>query len=221
MNIVLLGLPGAGKGTQARMICEDFGFTHLASGDMFRKEVKKETDLGKKAEKYLEKGELVPDKIAIKLIEKRVKNTKNEDFVFDGFPRNKKQAKALTKLLRKTGEKINLCIYLQVAENELIRRISGRVICSDCGKVYNVNTNPPAQSGKCNNCGETLYQRKDDQKEIVKKRIEKSKKRMEKVKDYYRNKKVLTTVESTNKTPNEVHEKVKNVLEDKLKLKFI
>ncbi len=213
MNLLIIGLPGAGKGTQARKICEDYNFVHLSSGDIVRESVKEEGPSGKKAEEYLLAGELVPDDIIIKMVEKRIKQKQNKNLVFDGFPRTLNQAEALTRILKDIGQKINLSIYLKVTEEELIKRISGRVICEECGKVYNKETNPPRTAEICDECGGSLYQRRDDEKEVVKKRIKNSKKRAEKIINYYQEKDVLKTVESTDKDPDEVHRAVTEILD--------
>ena len=213
MNLLIIGLPGAGKGTQARKICEDYNFVHLSSGDIVRESVKEEGPSGKKAEEYLLAGELVPDDIIIKMVEKRIKQKQNKNLVFDGFPRTLNQAEALTRILKDIGQKINLSIYLKVTEEELIKRISGRVICEECGKVYNKETNPPRTAEICDECGGSLYQRRDDEKEVVKKRIKNSKKRAEKIINYYQERDVLKTVESTDKDPDEVHLAVTEILD--------
>ena len=212
MNIVLLGLPGAGKGTQAKKLSKKYNITHISTGDIFRNAMKKETSLGKKAKSYMDAGELVPDKITIGLMENRIKNSDDEDFIFDGFPRTLKQAEALTDILDKTGEKINLCIFIKVDEQELIERISGRRICEDCGAIYHIKFNPPEKDGICDKCGGSLKQRADDKEEIVRNRIKENRKPTMELVNYYRERGVLETVVGTGKVPDEVFEKTKVIV---------
>lgn len=212
MNIVLLGLPGAGKGTQAKKLSKKYNITHISTGDIFRNAMKKETSLGKKAKSYMDAGELVPDKITIGLMENRIKNSDDEDFIFDGFPRTLKQAEALTDILDKTGEKINLCIFIKVDEQELIERISGRRICEDCGAIYHIKFNPPEKDGICDKCGGSLKQRADDREEIVRNRIKENRKPTMELVNYYRERGVLETVVGTGKVPDEVFEKTKVIV---------
>ena len=212
MNIVLLGLPGAGKGTQAKKLSKKYNITHISTGDIFRNAIKKETSLGKKAKSYMDAGELVPDKITIGLMENRIKNSDDEDFIFDGFPRTLKQAEALTDILDKTGEKINLCIFIKVDEQELIERISGRRICEDCGAIYHIKFNPPEKDGICDKCGGSLKQRADDREEIVRNRIKENRKPTMELVNYYRERGVLETVVGTGKVPDEVFEKTKVIV---------
>jgi adenylate kinase len=197
MNMILLGLPGAGKGTQAKMISQDFNIPHIATGDIFRQAIKNKTSLGEKASEYLDAGELVPDEVTIGIVKERL----NEDdcksgFILDGFPRTLKQAEALNEILNEMGEKINLALYIRVTEDELIRRLSGRRICNKCGATYHLDYNPPIHEGICDNCGGKLIQRSDDREETVKNRIEVNNKQMEELLNYYKNMSILKTLES-------------------------
>ncbi|MFW6386555.1 MAG: adenylate kinase [Bacillota bacterium] len=217
MNIVLLGLPGAGKGTQAKNIRDKFGLHHISTGDIFRRALEKETSLGMKAKEYMDKGKLVPDEITIGIMENYVhNNTEEKGFVFDGFPRTLEQAQALTEILGGIDGEVNLCIYIEVAEEELIIRISGRRICEDCGAIYHTEFNPPEEEGVCSKCGGNLYQREDDNEEIVRKRIKENRKKTEKLVDYYRKMGVLEKVVGTGKMPEDVMEKVEKIVGEKI-----
>ncbi|MFW5999143.1 MAG: adenylate kinase [Halanaerobiaceae bacterium] len=217
MNIVLLGLPGAGKGTQAKNIRDKFGLHHISTGDIFRRALEKETSLGMKAKEYMDKGKLVPDEITIGIMENYVHNhTEEKGFVFDGFPRTLEQAQALTEILAGIDGEVDLCIYIEVAEEELIIRISGRRICEDCGAIYHTEFNPPEEEGVCSKCGGNLYQREDDNEEIVRERIKENRKKTEKLVDYYRKMGVLEKVVGTGKMPEDVMEKVEKIVGEKI-----
>ncbi|MFW5985163.1 MAG: adenylate kinase family protein [Halanaerobiaceae bacterium] len=215
MNMVIMGLPGAGKGTHAQRLEDEFEMVHISSGDIIKSEIDKGTTLGKKAKEYVACGDLVPDDIIIKMIKDTLKNKSREDFLFDGFPRTIRQAKELDKICASQKNEIDLSIYLHVADQNLLKRISGRRICPE-GTVYNVEFNPPEEKGVCDKCGGRLYQREDDQEEIVKKRISESKARIIKIVDFYQQKGILETIEGTDRTPDQVHEDVRNVVKEYL-----
>jgi adenylate kinase len=170
--IILLGAPGAGKGTQAVMLAEKMKLVQVASGDLFRKALQQETDLGKKAKVYMEKGQLVPDEITIQMVLERLNapDCKN-GAILDGFPRNIKQAKALDKAMTKLSRAIDKVTYIKVSEGELLKRLGGRWICRKCQAPYHEVDSPPKVAGKCDRCGGELYQRADDNAETVKKRL--------------------------------------------------
>jgi adenylate kinase len=171
--IILLGAPGAGKGTQAVMLVEKLKLVQVASGDLFRKALQQETDLGKKAKSYMEKGQLVPDEITIQMVLERLAapDVKN-GAILDGFPRNLEQAKALDKALAKQKKAIDRVVYIKVSEGELLKRLGGRWICRGCQAPYHEVDSPPKTAGKCDRCGGELYQRADDNVETVKKRLQ-------------------------------------------------
>ncbi len=186
MNLILLGLPGAGKGTQAKLISQEYKIPHISTGDIFRKLINKGTPLGKKAEKFIKKGELVPDKDTINLIRKQLAETDiTKGFVLDGFPRTLKQARALSEILQEMDKKLNLVIHIEVKEEVLIRRISGRRVCPVCGATYHVEFNPPEKEGICDKCGSQLVQRSDDLEKTVEIRIKKHAKQLKELKSYY------------------------------------
>ncbi len=173
MRLVFLGAPGAGKGTQAKILGEKLDLPHIATGDLFREAQQKQTELGRIVKSYMEKGLLVPDEIVIKVIEERLSQPDcRKGFILDGFPRTIAQAEALDEMLGRRGEEIDRAVYIKVSEEELIRRLSGRWICRNCQTPYHERTNPPKIPGRCDRCGGELYQRADDTEEAVRKRIE-------------------------------------------------
>ena len=172
MYIIFLGAPGAGKGTQAATVAEKLKLAHIATGDMFREAQKQETELAKQAKGYMEKGMLVPDEITIQMVLERITAPDCErGVIFDGFPRNLEQAKALDEALERQGKMIDSVVYIKVSEAELLERLSGRWICRQCQTPYHMVNSPPRTPGKCDRCGGELYQRPDDTPETVKKRL--------------------------------------------------
>jgi adenylate kinase len=173
MYIIFLGAPGAGKGTQAARVARKLKLAHIATGDLFRQGIDKGTALAMQAKSYMEKGKLVPDEITIQMVLERISAPDCQTgVIFDGFPRTLKQAEALGKALVNQGKIIDKVIYIKVAEDELIKRLSGRWICRKCQTPYHEITAPPKVRGKCDRCGGELYQRPDDTTETVKKRLE-------------------------------------------------
>ncbi len=173
MYIILLGAPGAGKGTQAVMLAEKLNLVPVASGDLFRQALQQETELGIKAKSYMEKGQLVPDEITIQMVLERLSAPDCENgAILDGFPRNIQQAEALDKALAPQSKAIDKVVYIKVSQEELLKRLSGRWICRHCQAPYHAVDSPPKVEGKCDRCGGELYQRPDDTVETVKKRLE-------------------------------------------------
>jgi adenylate kinase len=173
MHVILLGPPGAGKGTQAQMLSERTGMVHVASGDLFRAALRDGTELGNRAKSYMDKGELVPDEIVIDMILERISQPDTaKGVLFDGFPRTAEQARALEDALQQRSNSIDAVIYFNVPDEVLVKRITGRLTCRDCGAVYNIYFNPPKKEGVCDVCGSTdLYHRADDNEETVKNRL--------------------------------------------------
>ncbi len=172
MYIILLGAPGAGKGTQADSLSGELNLPHIASGDLFREALKKETELGLLAKSYMERGELVPDEVTIKMILQRIEMPDCvSGCLFDGFPRTLAQAEALDKGLADKGKSIDKVLYIKVSSEELLKRLGGRWLCQNCQTPYHLITAPPKVPGKCDKCGGELYQREDDKEETVKERL--------------------------------------------------
>ena len=171
MYIIMLGAPGTGKGTIGNELCKKYNLVHLATGDIFRDEIKRQTELGKKANEYMSKGELVPDEITIAMVEGKL--DKMENVLLDGFPRTIPQAEALDKYLKENNKKITAVINLKVPDEDIIKRTSSRVICSnkECGASFNTIFMPPKVGGICDVCGPPLIKRKDDEPETIKERL--------------------------------------------------
>jgi adenylate kinase len=173
LNIVLLGAPGAGKGTQAELLAEYLHIPHVATGDLFREALKGDTPLGREAKAYMDRGELVPDAVTIAMVRERLAAPDSRaGVILDGFPRTVEQARALDEVLAERGQKVDLVAFIRVRPEELLRRLSGRWTCRDCGAVYHTLYNPPRQPGVCDVCGGPLYQRPDDRPETQARRIE-------------------------------------------------
>ncbi|MFC1968193.1 adenylate kinase [Chloroflexota bacterium] len=173
MRLILLGPPGAGKGTQATIVSQELGLAHIASGDLFRQALERGNELGLLAKSYMERGELVPDEITIRMILERVATPDcSQGFILDGFPRTLEQAKALDQVLIESGKTIDKAVYIKVSTQELLRRLSERWICRNCQTPYNILTSPPRETGRCDHCGGELYQRPDDIPERVQRRLE-------------------------------------------------
>ena len=197
MNLVLLGGPGAGKGTQAEKIGNHYDITHISTGDILREEVAQETELGKKAKVYMDKGDLVPDELILNMIKENTDPTE-ESYLFDGFPRTENQAETLEDYLD-----VNLVIYIDVSEEEVVRRLSSRRMCSDCGKIYNTLFKKPEKEGICDDCGGELYRRDDDKPEVIKDRYETFMKETSPLIEYYDEKELLARVDGE-QSPDEV-----------------
>ena len=173
MYIILLGAPGAGKGTQAAYVAQKLKVAHIATGDLFRQAIERGTELGRQAKYYMERGILSPDELTIQMVLERLSAPDSKSgVVFDGFPRNLKQAEALDGALAQQAKAIDRVVYIKVSEEELLRRLSGRLICRNCQMPYHATDSPPQVWGKCDKCGGELYQRPDDNVETVKKRLD-------------------------------------------------
>ena len=172
-NIIFVGAPGAGKGTQAPLVAQKLNLVHISSGDLFRQALEQGTELGKQAKTYMERGALVPDEITIQMVMERLAAPDSENgVILDGFPRNLAQAEALDGALDRQGKTIDNVVSIRVSEAELVKRLSGRRLCRQCQAVYNVVNSPPRMAGKCDKCGGELYQRPDDKPETVQKRLD-------------------------------------------------
>lgn len=198
MRIVMLGAPGAGKGTQAKKIAEKYKIPHISTGDIFRANIKNETELGKKAKSYMDQGMLVPDELTISLVMDRFQEPDAENgYVLDGFPRTIPQAESLDAALKKSGSQIDFAINVDVPDENIIQRMSGRRACVKCGATYHLQYAAPKKDGICDSCGESLILRDDDKPETVEKRLKVYHEQTQPLIDYYAQKKVLKEVDGT------------------------
>ncbi len=198
IRAVLLGAPGAGKGTQAKMLIEKFKIPQISTGDILRKAVADGTPLGKEAKVIMDQGGLVSDKIVLGLVEERIKQPDcKAGFILDGFPRNTAQAEALDKILSSTGMPLTVALNIDVDMNDLLKRLTGRRTCKNCQQMYNIYFSAPKKQGVCDKCGGALFQRDDDKEETIKKRLDVYQKQTAPLIDYYSKKKITKTVMGT------------------------
>ena len=198
MKIVMLGGPGAGKGTQAKIIAEKYAIPHISTGDIFRANIKNGTELGKKAKAYMDAGALVPDELVVDLVADRLKEADAQNgFVLDGFPRTIPQAEALSEALAAMGTKLDYAIDIEVPDQNIIDRMGGRRACVACGATYHIVNIPPKTEGKCDHCGSDLILRDDDKPETVKKRLDVYHEQTQPLIEYYNAKNLLKEVDGT------------------------
>ena len=197
MNIILMGLPGAGKGTQAEKIVATYGIPHISTGDMFRAAMQQQTELGLKAKSYMDKGELVPDEVTNGIVKERLQQADTEKgFLLDGFPRTQAQAGALDKIMQDLNRSIDAVINIEVNPEILMQRLTGRIICRNCGSTYHKTNNPPKVEGTCDRCGShDFYQREDDKPETVENRIQINIEQSKPILNYYKAKGILRNVD--------------------------
>ncbi len=196
MRLILMGLPGAGKGTQAEKINEKYGIPHISTGDMFRLAIKEGTPLGKEAQSFMDNGELVPDSVTNGIVEERLaKDDCEEGYLLDGFPRTIPQAEALEDITNKLDRKLDYVIHVDVPEEKLLERLTGRRVCPTCGTSYHVIYNPPKVDGVCDKDGSALIQRDDDTAETVQKRLDVNVAQAQPLLDFYEEKGILITVD--------------------------
>jgi len=204
VNIIMLGPPGAGKGTQAKMLVEKLGIPQISTGDMLRAAVKEGTELGRKAKEYMDAGKLVPDSVVIGIIDDRLKEADCEKgFILDGFPRTVDQASSLDEMLEKSGRKIDHVISIEVPDADLLARLTGRWMCT-CGASFHKIFNPPKEDGICDLCGAKLYQRDDDKEAAIKVRLENYHKQTAPLIEYYSGKGLLRSIDGTG-TPDAIY----------------
>ena len=210
MKIVLLGPPGAGKGTQAKSISNRYSIPHISTGDIFRKNISEETPLGIEAKQYIDNGQLVPDEVTINMVKDRLtwEDCKN-GYLLDGFPRTVAQAEALQEFLESRDEKLDTALCIEVPSSFILERMTGRRVCLSCGASYHIKFNSPAVDGVCDVCGDNIIQRKDDVEETVKERL--YERQTQPLIDFYKEKNLLSTVDGT-KAINEVFEGICNIL---------
>ena len=212
MKLLIMGPPGAGKGTQAEKIVKEFAIVHISTGDMFRAALKNQTPLGLKAKEYMDKGELVPDEVVIAMVEERISAPDcAKGFLLDGFPRTIPQAEALDKKLAEMGITLNGVINIEVPREDLIARLTGRRVCRQCGATYHVKFNPPKTEGVCDACGGELYQRSDDSLETVTNRLDVYEAQTAPLKEYYAKTGLLINIDGT-KSIEEVFSSIKDAL---------
>ncbi len=213
MKIIMLGAPGAGKGTQAKLIAEKYGIPHISTGDIFRANIKEGTALGKEAKEYMDKGQLVPDELTVRILLDRVgKDDCKNGYVLDGFPRTIPQAQVLDNEVARLGDKIDFAIDVEVPDEDIIRRMGGRRACLKCGATYHVEHVPPKKEGICDTCGSELVLRDDDKPETVKSRLEVYHKQTQPLIDHYSKQNILRTVDGT-KDMHEVFADIEKLLE--------
>jgi adenylate kinase len=199
MRLILLGPPGAGKGTQAEKLSEAYGIPHISTGDMFREAVAEGTALGLQAKGFMESGQLVPDEVTIGIVRERLHRSDcRKGFLLDGFPRTVPQAEALDEILSELSEKLDAVINIEASEDKIVRRLSQRRVCGDCGTIYHMETKPPTPDGRCKVCGGEIYQRADDSEETVRKRLEVYRLQTEPLIRYYEKKGLLKRVSGDN-----------------------
>lgn len=215
MNIVLMGLPGAGKGTQAERIVKEFGIPHISTGDMFRAAVKEQSPLGIEAKKYMDSGQLVPDEVTIGIVKERLSKPDCENgFLLDGFPRTVPQAIALEKSLEELNKNIDHVIHIEVAKEKLLERLTGRRICKQCGATFHLIFNPPTEDGVCDKCGGELYQRADDNEQTVATRLEVNIDQSQPLLDFYGDRQLLRNING-DQDIKIVFEEISNLLRSK------
>lgn len=212
MKIIMLGAPGAGKGTQAKMIAEKYGVPHISTGDIFRANIKNGTQLGMEAKRYMDQGMLVPDELTVKILLDRVAQDDCADgYVLDGFPRTIPQAEVLDEALNKLEDKIDFAIDVDVPDENIVKRMSGRRACLSCGATYHVEHIPPKKEGICNHCGKELVLRDDDKPETVLNRLKVYHEQTQPLIDFYSQKGILRTVDGT-KDMHDVFEAIVEIL---------
>jgi len=209
----MLGAPGSGKGTIGTEICDEFNLVHVATGDIFREEMKNQTELGKKAEEYISQGKLVPDEVTVGMVKSKL--DKLENVLLDGFPRTIDQAKALEEYLKEKGKEITAVIDLEVPDKDIIKRTSSRVICSnkECGASYNTIFMPPKVEGICDRCGSALTKRKDDNPETIKERLDVYHKNTEPLINFYKEENKLETIDIDIYSPTTKEDTTKSAIE--------
>ncbi len=212
LNLVLLGAPGAGKGTQAKRLAEDFGLPYIATGNMLRDAVREQTELGAKAKEYMDRGDLVPDELIIEMIKRRLEEADADGgFILDGFPRTEKQAEALDEELKKVARQLSATLLIDVPEEEVVRRLSGRRVCENGQHNFHVDFHPPKHPDRCDVDGSRLVVRDDDKPEVVQHRLGEYRQKTEPLIEYYTNRDILRRVDGS-RSPDDVHDQIRAIL---------
>ncbi|AJD29396.1 MULTISPECIES: adenylate kinase [Clostridium] len=212
MRVILLGPPGAGKGTQAKLISEKFSIPHISTGDIFRANIKEKTPLGIEAKRYIDNGQLVPDEVTIGIVKDRLtKDDCDNGFLLDGFPRTVAQAEALDEFLKGINKDLDVALLIKVPEEFILERMTGRRVCTSCGASYHIRFNPPKIEGKCDICDNELIQRKDDTEATVKERLEVYSKQTYPLINYYKDNGIISEVNGT-ESIDEVFGNISNIL---------
>ncbi|ACA53909.1 adenylate kinase [Clostridium botulinum] len=212
MRVILLGPPGAGKGTQAKLISEKFSIPHISTGDIFRANIKEKTPLGIEAKRYMDNGQLVPDEVTIGIVKDRLtKDDCDNGFLLDGFPRTVAQAEALDEFLKGINKELDVALLIKVPEEFILERMTGRRVCTSCGASYHIRFNPPKIEGKCDICDNELIQRKDDTEATVKERLEVYSKQTYPLINYYKDNGIISEVNGT-ESIDEVFGNISNIL---------
>jgi adenylate kinase len=216
MNLILLGPPGAGKGTQAELLIEKYNIPHISTGDIFRAAIKEGTALGIEAKRYMDSGQLVPDEVVIGIVKERLlKKDAQKGFLLDGFPRTVPQADALAQFLTGMGRSITLVINIEAGSEVLMKRLTGRRVCRNCASVYHIENKPPRVSGVCDHCGGEVYLRNDDAPETVKKRLDVYQAQTEPLINYYKEKGLLVSFDGGSMSIDALFAEINKVLEAK------
>jgi len=208
-TVIFLGPPGAGKGTQSQLLKERDNFIQISTGDILREAVKNQTSLGLQAKKFMDEGKLVPDDLILNIISEKLEELKDKNIIFDGFPRTVAQAEGLKDMLSKIGRKIDAVILFDITDEEVVKRLSGRRVCPNCGAVYHLIYNPPKNDNVCDKCGTPLIQREDDREEVIRKRLEVYHQQTAPLIDYYKD--ILIKINST-LSPEDIYKHIKSVL---------
>ena len=210
LRLIIMGGPGAGKGTQADNIVREYGIPHISTGDIFRENIKGETALGKEVKGFLDLGQLVPDELTVKIVDDRLARPDcNKGFILDGFQRTTVQAKSLDEIMAKQGTELTAAINIHVSDDEIVERLSGRRVCKSCGKSYHVKYGPPSAEGICDACGGDLYQRDDDKPEVIKGRLSVYHAQTEPLLDFYKQKGIFLQIRGR----EEIADTTKDMLE--------
>ena len=208
----MFGPPGAGKGTQSAFLVEDLKMAHISTGDLFRYNMKNDTPLGREAKEYMDAGKYVPDDVTIRMLKDAMSKLDGQEFILDGFPRTLPQAEALDELMKESGQEIGGAFFLEVPEEQLVGRLSGRRLCKSCGAVYHVDTKPPADGKTCDNCGsEDIYQRTDDQPDAIRERLSVYAEKTLPLKNFYKEQGKVTELDGTGEL-TDVYERLKAVV---------